>query len=124
MASSKQDISLYSKIFNVLPAPAIVFFRKRGAKPMANDAARQLFGTQLMPLVRSQFFREQSDVTRKYPASELPWILALAKGVGAVRDDLFLQRKESEAPKRLKAFAMPIFEGKNIIAVVATFQEI
>ena len=92
---------------------------------MANDAARQLFGSQLASLTRSQLFQARNEDICKYPRAQLPWVIALSKGVGAVCDDILLRRSGGDALKSLKAFAMPIRDGRNgVVAAVVTFQEI
>ena len=90
---------------------------------MANVWARRLFGVQLSPLRKNLLFYATGGKLRRYPAQELPWNIALSKGIGAQKDDLVMQGgKKPEV--LLQAFAMPIREGKELSAAVVTFEDV
>lgn len=124
MSIPQAGLSIFSRIFNELPVPAVIFFKKsKNQKPLANVWARKLFGVQLSPLRKNLLFYAVGGKLRRYPAQELPWNIALEKGIGAQKDDLVMQGgKKPEV--LLQAFSMPIREGKELSAAVVTFEDV
>ena len=96
MKPPRIESHLFSKAFSELPVPAVVFFKKRGVKPLANAAARQLFGVQLTPLTKNLFTYVAGGKPRPYPVKELPWHIALSRGIGAQKDDMVMQRGKND----------------------------
>ena len=125
-AQERVSVQLFSKVFNILPVPAVVFFAHRGAKPMANAEARKLFGAQLAALVKPTLAYMVAGKPRAYPKEELPWVIALEKGIGARKEDVVLlgRGKKRTVHTQLRAFAMPIHEKQQVIAAIAVFEDI
>lgn len=92
---------------------------------MANFAARQVFGVQLGALTKNLLCTMADGRLRKCPLKELPWHTTLTRGIGARQDALVMTKAgNSENIISLRAFAMPIREGKEVVAAVVTFEEI
>lgn len=124
MKRSSVGPTIFSKIFNELPVPTVVFFKKPKTKPMANFAARQLFGVQLAALTKNLLCTLANGKVHTCGPRELPWNIALTQGIGARQDHfVIMDKKRKDASMFLKAFAMPIREGKTVVAAVVTFEE-
>ena len=119
METPQKNPAFFNRAFNALPVPAIVFFASRGAHPVANDLARQLFGKRLAAPGGKGFLKRQN--LRMYPKKDLPWNIALREGRGCRKDDLALAQKH---PLILRALAMPIRDRGRVVAAIAAFEDI
>ena len=126
MAPEQTSAQLFSKVFNIVPVPTVVFFANQKTKPMANAQARKLFGTQLVALTKPALAYIVAGKPRAYPREELPWVISLTKGIGARKEDVVLlgRKEKRNTYLQLRVFAMPIREGGRVSAAVAVFEDI